>query len=83
MTTTSGRIDALRAHLDTTDPDWQEKLRAELNELTPGWESFPLLVWDDQLQSWVTIVLLAKPEPVSPPAPRGLRAFFRRWLKWG
>ena len=82
MTTTRGRIDELRAHLDATDPDWQTKLRTELDRLTPGWESFPHRGWDDQLQSWVTIVLLAQPEAVSPPAPRGLRAFLRRWFKW-
>jgi hypothetical protein len=84
MTTTRSRIDALRAHLDETDPGWQDKLRAELDLLTPGWESFPLLIWDEETKSWVTIILLAKPESVSAPQPPSrIRSIFRRWFKRG
>jgi hypothetical protein len=78
------RADALRAHLDETDPGWQDRLRAELTLLDPKWESFPLLVWDEENEAWVTIVLLARPEHLSPPAPSGrLRSFFRRWFRSG
>ena len=80
MVETSNPLNTLRARLSESDPNWQERIRAELEFLVPGWESFPILFWDDETADWKTIVLLANPEKVSPPPEKSslIRRFFKR-----
>jgi hypothetical protein len=82
MAVTINRVEAVRAHLDATQPGWQHRLRADLDALTPGWESFPLLVWDEGAGEWVEVVLLANPESRATRVPN-LWARLRRWLGRG
>lgn len=84
MIDTKTPVDAIRAHLDATQPGWQERVRADLDALTPGWQSFPLLVWNEGAGDWTEVVLLANPEPVTAPAapaPGGPWARVRRFLR--
>lgn len=80
MVGTKNCLDAVRTQLNAADPDWQARVRAELDALTPGWESFPIMIWNDETEDWVTVTLLANPEPTSPRAV-GFRSVLRRWLK--
>ena len=80
MVGTKSRLEALREGLDSTDPGWQSRLRAELDVLTPGWKDFPLDIWDEEQGVWVTVILLANSETVTP-TRAGFWGTIRSWIK--
>jgi hypothetical protein len=78
MLEVKSRLKEVRQVLNDRNPGWWDEVRRDLDVLTPGWQSFSVVVWSDLSQDWTEVVILANPVRTKPPAT----GLFRRVWHW-